>query len=1209
MGSAQLAAAAPTSPKAKASGTGSSSVPYSLPVKLPKTTLSPKTAANAPYTPTVLSLIAQLEPSSSPTAAQIANADRMLVGGTVSTCHNVGNNTAPTGTTPVISPLCWTDGLGINVNTGPNVGKTTAPTSMIALGSSFDPTIANAWGQAEGAEARALMATGLLGPQADTNIYLNWGRGLDTPGEDPLINGTMSAAQINGLQGQGAMAQVKHFTANNGQGDNTPTTVQDQALHEIMLPDYEKSLIAGDSASIMCSYQIFQDKTAGVPSSGVPVLTQTSPYSDGSNPKTWPLNEMHNACEQPLTMTYVMRDMWGSKALVGPDYGAVHSASSILQGLDMEPGSSYFGTTNLTTTDPAGDACADAAGKAESCATAGAVHVAGIPDSAGNCGQYGCSVANAVTNGALPVSVFNQSLATMLYQEQRFGLLGCDETSANCSNPGGVKGDRSGTAALPTGSKSGTAVPGTKNGDAAIVEREAEEGGVLLKNRDNALPLTAAKVNKGIAVSGANAEYLIANPNNESSVGFDDENAISPLKQLKTLSGNAGAFSYTPAGSPTGEAVPSSALSTSSSSVTGNLTRSSGPGSPQTDSSLNFTTTSGKGQLVNGDYTWTGYVYVPTADTYTFRFQHSASVPTSDISFALDGQAKALTSATSFYTGQYYGGTTVPVGTTRAGYIQGGLINDQCQTTNPTAGGPPGSGGGGTAVPTSQLCPSGTLSAGYHQVSITFDNSTGSNASFRFGYSRENGDITDAANAAKGKSEAVVFVNDANRNSFGPFTSSPDVTVSSLPADQIKLISAVSAVNPNTVVVLNSAEDIVTKEWINLPNVKSVLEMWNAGSSGGTATARLLLGQASPSGHSTMTWPVNGTDTIYSYDQKSKLYAGDTLGTHPERAQVDNATDMTQGIYSGYRYYDKLGIPVQFPFGYGLTYTKWAYSNLRISRSSDGGVNVSFKLSNVGSRSGTEVPQVYLGAPSTQPAGAQFAVRSLAAFDRVTLAAGKSKTVSEHIGLRQMQYWSAAKQQWVTATGNRTVYVGDADRLDDLPLHNTVKVAGQSSTTCSNDQINTTTITGNLTVPAGAWCDLVNVTVTGSITANKASGLRIANSTIKGSVRLTNTAAAKDPLSNGENTISGTTVDGNLTVRGSAKSAAIVVGANNPVTIKKTATFTSNKSSGNLVTATTITGNLNCSGNGGITATKNTVRGNSTGQCQLASAARRKTNQ
>jgi beta-glucosidase len=1161
-------------------------VPYSLPVTLPKAGTSPVTDADAPYTPAVLSLIAQLEPSNPPTAAQIGNADQLLIGGTNSTCHNVGTSggdSGPAGTTPVIAPLCWTDAEGVNVTSGPNVGDTTASPAIISLGSSMDRSLANAWGQVEGSEGRELMATGILGPQADTGIYLNWGRGLDTPGEDPLVNGEISAAQVNGIQGSGLMSQVKHFTANNGQGDRTPTTVQDQALHQMLLPDYEDSLIQGNAAAAMCSYQIFHDTGSGVPSTGVPTLYTTSPYATGNSPATWPLNEMHDACEQPLTMTYVLRDMWGSKAIIGPDYGAVHSTSAILQGLDMEPGSSFFGTTNETTTDPTGDTCADAAAHPVSCAAAGAVHVAGIPGT--GCGAAGCSVGNAVTSGALPVSVFNQSLATMLYQEQRFGMLGCDSTSGSCANPGGVGGDRTGTAALPAGPTTGKPVIGTKNGDAAVVEKMAEEGAVLLKNGASTLPVTGRDLKSGVAVSGPGAEYTIANPNNEGATGFADQDAIDPLQQLKGLSGEPAAFSYSPVGGPTGYPVGASALSTSSTSVTGGLERTTGPGSPEVNSTLDYTTVSGHGQLRPGDYTWAGYVDVPTADTYTFRFQYSSGIPASDVTLSIDGQSKALTSARSFYSGEYYGGTTVPVGITNAGYTQPGLTSTQ-------------------AAP-------GTLSAGYHAVTITFDNTTSSPASFRFADSQHNGDIAKAAAQAKGKSMAIVFANDNGRNTCGPFSCSPATTVSSLPASQVSLIEAVAAVNPNTVVVLNTAQDIVTRPWISLPSVKSVLEMWNAGEEGGIATARLLLGQADPSGHTTDTWPVNGSDTIYGYHQTTPLYPGDTTGTHPERAGSTTSTDWTQGIYSGYRYYDKEGIPVQFPFGYGLSYTSFKFSGLHVSRAAGGGLDVRFALANTGNKTGAQAPQVYLGPPGSQPAGIQFAVRSLAQFDRVTLRPGRSENLTEHVALRQLQYWSSAKQQWVLGTGSRTVYVGDADAPADLPLQQTITVAGPASAgaagvTCSGEQINATTINGNLTVPRGSWCDLADVTVTGSVIAHYATGLRITGSKVGGSVSLADASAARDPLSSGANVICNSVIQDNLTVSGSGQASAWNIGSCGAVSVGGSVRFTANAATGSTITATSVAGDLACTGNGGVSAAGDTVQGHATGQCAPSAATSRR---
>src|SRR5262249_45515074 len=154
--------------------------------------------------------------------------------------------------------------------------------------------------------------------------------------------------------------------------------------------------------------------------------------------------------------------------------------------------------------------------------------------------------------GVVPLSVFNQSVARTLYQEQRFGMLGCDPTPGpTCTNPGGVPSaanpsalDRSGTAPIPLGPTSGatpTADLGTQAGDAAMVEKYSEEGATLLKNDDHVLPLTCADVNGGILVTGWNAQHTVADPTSEASVGYAERNAVNPLEQLKD-------FVDTPAG-------------------------------------------------------------------------------------------------------------------------------------------------------------------------------------------------------------------------------------------------------------------------------------------------------------------------------------------------------------------------------------------------------------------------------------------------------------------------------------------------------------------------------------------------------------------------------------------------------------------------------------------------------------------------------------
>jgi beta-glucosidase len=1172
-----------------------SDVPYALPVQLPTAASSPSVAADAPYTPLVLNLIAQLEPDNPPTEAELANASIIFHGGTNGTCNNVGPTAAPQGTTPSIMPPCWTDAQGVNTFSGPNAEKTTGPTTLISLGSTFDRGLANVWGQTESHESRELMVNGLFGPQTDIDRLPNWGRNLTTTGEDPYLSGQSVAAQINGIQGAGTLSEMKHFAVYNGQNQNTNTQISDQALHQVYLTPYEAGFVNGRAAATMCSYQIWQDTSASLPSS-VSALNSTSelsPYATaGQNPRTWPLNESHFSCEQPLTLTYALQDLWGSKAMVGSDYPATHSTSAIFQGEDQEQPTTngfFSGSNSLSTTssggfgppsafDATGDTCADASGSAESCATPGAVHVAGVPGS--GCPATGCTLVQAVANGSVPLSVFNQALATMLYQEQRFGMLGCDQTpvAAICTNPGGVDGDRTGNAPLPAGPSHG-ATPaadlGTKSGDAAVVEKMSEEGAVLLKN-DDALPVSHADLGGGVLVTGPGAEYTIADPTSEASVGFADRDAISPLEQLKAFSGNPGAFTYVPANSPSGEPVPSAALSDSTTSVTGHLDRTTGPGSPTTDSSLDFTTVSGKGQLAPGSYTWTGEVFVPTTDTYTFRFQFSSSVPASGVTFNLDGSPVALGTPTPVY-GQGVTGAhsaALPATPTDGGYTEAGLTNEATSASTLT---------GGT----------------YHQVTITFNNATAGPASFRFAYSRANGDIADAAAAAKGKKLAVVFLNDngASTTIPNPYGSSP-ASISapeSLTAANTQLVEAVAAANPNTVVVLNTTNPVLMP-WVG--SVKSVLEMWFSGEEGGTSTARLLLGLADPSGHTDLTWPANATDTIWGYNEKVPLYPGDTTGPHLERLNngPNGTTDETEGIYNGYRFFDKEGITPLVPFGAGLSYTSFAYSGLHVARSSDGGLSVSARVTNTGHDAGAAVPQVYLGAPSIQPKGVQFAVRQLSQFDRVTLQPGQSQEVTMSVPLRQLQYWSDHQQQWVTAAGSRTVYVGDADSLSSLPLHATVSIPPSGNVSCVNEQLSAVMVQGNVTVPPGAWCDLIDTSVAGSLLVS-GTGVRIAGSTIGGDLDIGHVRDAADPLSSGTNVVCNTTVRGSIVVLGSSSSAPWSLGLCGGNTVRGNITFTGNSASGNSVTGNTIGGNLVCAANGAITASGNTVKGGSEGQC------------
>ena len=266
-----------------------------------------------------------------------------------------------------------------------------------------------------------------------------------------------------------------------------------------------------------------------------------------------------------------------------------------------------------------------------------------------------------------------------------------------------------------------------------------------------------------------------------------------------------------------------------------------------------------------------------------------------------------------------------------------------------------------------------------------------------------------------------------------------------MPEGQDQLISDIADVNPNTIVVLNNLEP-QAMPWLD--KVKAVLEMWFPGDEGGTATARLLLGRTSPAGRLPVTWPASLSQGVAN---NPAFPERQTPGVIPNLWACqswivgwpwgsDCRTTYSEGIFMGYRWFDQQGLTPLFPFGHGLSYSTFAYSDLSASRQPDGTLRISFKVTNTGSTKADEVPQVYLGPPTNAPSGIQFAVKALAAFNRITLPAGGSQVVTLSVQPRELSYWSTANQRWQVATGQRSVFVGSSSR--DIRLQTTVTIAG-----------------------------------------------------------------------------------------------------------------------------------------------------------------------
>jgi beta-glucosidase len=286
--------------------------------------------------------------------------------------------------------------------------------------------------------------------------------------------------------------------------------------------------------------------------------------------------------------------------------------------------------------------------------------------------------------------------------------------------------------------------------------------------------------------------------------------------------------------------------------------------------------------------------------------------------------------------------------------------------------------------------------------------------------------IAAAVAAAKAASTAVVVVSDDTESEAA------DRASLNLPSAQNELISAVAAANPHTVVVINAGAPVVMP-WIN--QVASVVDAWYPGESNGTALAAVLFGQVDPGGHLPVTFPVDLSQVPASSPAEFPGTGGEVL--------------YSEGIDVGYRYYDAHSETPLFPFGYGLSYTNFAYSNLSVTpgqvqnSSSDPGatscqcngqgshlVTVSATVTNTGRVAGSDVAQLYLG----DPAAAGEPPRQLKGFQKVTLQPGQSTTVRFTLTGHDLSYWDDAANGWVLPDGQYKVYFGDSSALANLPL-------------------------------------------------------------------------------------------------------------------------------------------------------------------------------
>ncbi|MDE3105274.1 MAG: glycoside hydrolase family 3 C-terminal domain-containing protein, partial [Acidobacteriota bacterium] len=278
-------------------------------------------------------------------------------------------------------------------------------------------------------------------------------------------------------------------------------------------------------------------------------------------------------------------------------------------------------------------------------------------------------------------------------------------------------------------------------------------------------------------------------------------------------------------------------------------------------------------------------------------------------------------------------------------------------------------------------------------------------------------DVAEAAHLAAQADVALVFVNQWTSEGM-------DLANLSLPSGQDALVKAVAAANKHTVVVLQTGT-AVTMPWID--QVSGVLEAWYPGSKGADAVANVLFGEVNPSAKLPMTFPLSEADLPHPVRVTPPPHAQGAAGVmRSGTAKPTFSMNYDEGLKVGYKWYDAEKKPVLFPFGFGLSYTTYRYSRLKVE---DGASpTVTFTVTNTGTREGQEIAQVYAALPE----GAQEPPKRLVGWSKISLKPGESRQVQVSIDRRYLSVYDEATDSWKLVPGNYQMMVGGSSQ--SLPL-------------------------------------------------------------------------------------------------------------------------------------------------------------------------------
>lgn len=906
-----------------------------------------------------------------------------------------------------IPSIKLTDGPG-----GVRAEGTTAFPAPIALSSAWDPDLAHRYGAAVGEETLAKGQNVILGPTVNILRVPQWGRSFESFSEDPYLTTQMGTSWIKGAQDQGVIATVKHYVTNTQEYNrgSVNSEVGERALHEIYFPAFKAAVQQAHVGSVMSAY----NKVNGTYSS-----------------------------ENKQLLTDTLKKDWGFDGFVVSDWGGTHSTVQAANGgLDMQmPTGSYFGEPLLEAVKNgkvSEDRLDDMVGRILTAMFNAGLFEKNRPEGSLNHTDFARKVAEQGT-----VLLKNNRKLLPLNKKQLNSIAVIGAYAKNTKVTGG------GSARI-TPDYDVSPLEGIKKAVGSDVDVRYAKGYDInpsLPVIDSSLftPAGGEEGQHGLKAEYFNNMDLKGDPvltRVDQQVDFN-WGYRSPAPQV-----NSNGFSVRWTGQLTapvsgkyqfgltsddgmrmyinGKPVVDSWSDHSVRIKVGSIHLEAGkrydikieyydndadaiaqlgwikPG--ETDDSSIFTPAEGKegqhglkAEYFNNkdlkgdpvltrvdqqvDFNWGKGSPAPeiNGDNFSVRWTGQLTIPD---------------------TGTYNFGLTSDDGMRL--YIDGKLIVDNW----------------GNHAERTKIG-SVKLEAGKrYDVKIEYyDNGSDAVAQLFWLKPGDAGTPVKEAADIAGKSDVAVVVVADNRSE------GEDQDSLELPYDQDETIDAVAKANPNTIVVLNTGGPVLMNEWLD--DVPAVLEEWYGGQESGSALADVLFGKVNPSGKLPISFLKHPKDAS-------------TADTYPGDGKV---AEFTDGIYVGYRHLDEDHIEPLFPFGYGLSYTTFAYDHLKITPKgpkAHADRKVSFDVTNTGSQAGSEVAQLYMGLPETN---AKEPPKQLKRFKKVFLKPGETKHITFQLDDQALSYWDTDAHQWVTQNGTYHVMVGSSSR--DIHLQDSFNLDGQ----------------------------------------------------------------------------------------------------------------------------------------------------------------------